>query len=116
MIAPLAFPVKSVVTLSTGSLLIAQVAPLIAPTAAIDAAGRLTLDAALVFAVVSLWKALGQKDQRISEKDAQIVGMATKVTETMVLVMEAVKELRLTVGELKAVMLADDHRGGRVGR
>ncbi len=114
MIAQVAFPVKSVVALSTSSMVVAQLAPLIAPTAAIDAAGRLTLDAALVFAVVSLWKALAAKDQRIGEKDQQIVGMATKVTETMVLVMEAVKELRLTVGELKAVML-DDHRG-RVNR
>lgn len=92
-------PIKAVLALSASGLLVAQVIP--SSGTVIDSAGRLTLDAALVLAVIALWKALGQKDIRIAEKDVQIVSMAQKVTETMVSVMEAVKELRTTVASLK---------------
>ncbi len=94
-------PVKAILLFSTGGLLLAQL-PAAAPLPAVDALGRLSLDAALVAAVVALWRALGTKDVRIAEKDAQIVAMATKITDAMVTGMEAIKELR---GELRGVRL-----------
>jgi len=100
-------PVRAVLTLGTSGIFLAQVGQVLPPTAVstIDSAGRLTLDAALVIAVGVLWRAMSAilvtKDAKIAEKDAQIVAMATKVTETMVLVMEAVRELRATVAEQK---------------
>lgn len=54
---------------------------------------ELSLTGALIVAVKVLWSS-NQK------KDDQILGMATKVTETMALVMEAVKELRVATNEL----------------
>ncbi len=54
---------------------------------------ELTLTGALIVAIRVLW-ASNQK------KDDQILSMATKVTETMALVMEAVKELRVTTDEV----------------
>ncbi len=92
-------PVKAVIALSTGGLIIAQLPAV--PLPAVDAIGRISLDAALVAAVIALWRAVGQKDIRIAEKDAQIIAMATKVTETMVSVLDAVKELRGAVNDLK---------------
>lgn len=90
-------PFKAVFSLAVANLMF-QAAPI---PGSFDAAGRLTLDAALVVAVGVLWRALGSKDQRIAEKDGQVVAMATKATETMALVMEAVKELRGSVNELR---------------
>lgn len=58
---------------------------------------RLTLTGALVVAVRVLWVSN-------TKKDAQIIDMATKVTETMVSVMGAVKELRAATEELGHAM------------
>ncbi len=109
VLMPLSLPTKSVIGLSTTSLLISQVIPALSPSTAIDAAGRLTLDAALVLAVIALWRAVGAKDQKIAEKDAQMIIMAGKTAETMALTMESVKELRVAVTELKSAVNRDDH-------
>jgi hypothetical protein len=64
---------------------------------------RLTLVGALVIAVRVLWVANARKD-------AQVIEMASKVTETMVSVMAAVAELRKATEELGAGLdnLADN--------
>lgn len=54
---------------------------------------ELTLTGALLVAVRTLWTSN-------KEKDVQILAMATKVTETMALVMAAVQELRTATNEL----------------
>ncbi len=102
-------PIKGILVFAVSGLFLAEVAP---AANVVDSAGRLTLDAALVLAVVALWKAVGAKDTRIAEKDAQIVAMASRTTDTMmsiaakqaettVTVVEAVKELRMAVSSLK---------------
>lgn len=58
---------------------------------------RMTLVSALVIAVTVLWRSNATKDQ-------QIVAMATKVTETMVSVLDAVKELRRATEEVGDAM------------
>jgi len=67
----------------------------------VDAAGRLSLDAVLVAGVIALWRELRAERARIAEKDAQVVAMATEATKTMTLVLEAVKELRTAVNDMR---------------
>lgn len=78
--------------------LAADLAPVPGP---VDQVGRLSLDAVLVAGVIALWKALERKDARIADKDAQLVAMTSKVTEVMTQVLDAVRELRGGVADLK---------------
>ncbi len=109
-------PVKAIIGLTGLSLTLAQVAPITPNATTVDMLGRLTLDGALGIAVVWLARTflatiashkveitalMAAKDARIAEKDAQLVAMASKVTETMALVLEAVRELRTSVNEVK---------------
>ncbi len=112
-------PVKAVIGFAASSMLWAQIAPLVPVPVNIDSMGRLTLDTALGIAVVWLARTLmatikasddkitamiAAKDAKIAEKDKQLIDMATKVTETMALVMVAVKELRTATEEIGAAM------------
>lgn len=92
--------IKSFCSLAVLGLIVDTAQPI--PGSMVDAAGRLSLDAVLVAGVVALWKALDRKDQRIAEKDAQLVAMTSKVTEVMTQVLDAVKELRSSVMDLKS--------------
>jgi hypothetical protein len=69
---------------------------------------RLTLTGALVIGVRQLWVANARERQEhmriVAEKDAIIIEMAKKVTETMVSVMDSVKELRGATEEIGAAM------------
>lgn len=81
------WPAKAVISCATVALLADASLP-----SSVDAAGRLTLDAALIIAVGVLWRAVAAKDKQVSE-------MLVKVTETMTSVRDAVKALETTVAE-----------------
>jgi hypothetical protein len=104
--------IKAFCSLVAVGLLADTVQPI--PVSFVDAAGRLSLDVILMAGVVALWKALANKDTRIAEKDQQLMNMATKSHEVMVLVMEAVKELRGAVNDLRVDRgLIDQHGHNR---
>jgi hypothetical protein len=89
----------NLLTVFSGGILMLQTAGATSPdiTGIIGPIERLTLVGALIIAVRVLW---GSN----SRKDIQIIEMATKVTETMVSVMDAVKELRKATEEIGAAM------------
>ncbi len=80
----------------------------------VSQAGQLTLSGALIIGLRAQW--LENKDQRkehvrlMADKDAIIIAMATKTTETMVLVMAGVAELRKSTEQSGSAMdnLADN--------
>lgn len=113
-------PVKAVLGLAGTGVLWAQVAPTTTLPAPIETLGSLGIVGMLGAAVVWLARTLlsqiansdakvaaitKEKDAVIAKKDEQIIALATKATEVMTLVMEAVKELRGTVSAL------DEHKG-----
>lgn len=90
-------PANIVVAASSAIALLQSVVPPMAPTDFLGPVERLTLVGALVVAVRVLWIAN-------KAKDLQITTMSVDVTKTMVLVMEAVKELRIATEEVGAAM------------
>lgn len=86
-------PVRAVIMLAMSNIVLGQLAPVV-PSSAFDAAGRMTLDGALILAVIVLWRAL-------TKKDDQVIAMSQQTAQTMALVLEAVKELRGTIADLK---------------
>lgn len=88
--------VRGFVTISSVAMLL-QNLPVATPV--LDSVSKLTLDGALVLALVALWKAYNKKDD-------QVVAMATKVTETMTLVTAAIEKTTTAVASL-SVRLED---------
>ena len=104
-------PIKAIVGIASSSILLAQITPTLpAGSPTLDSIGRLTLDSALVFAVIALWRALQSvlkdKDSQIAFKDQQLITMTGQVTATMTSVMSAVQENRAATSKLEATILA----------
>lgn len=87
--------IPNFIPLFAGLLLLLQTAPtpLGDATSITHTVTELTLTGALIIAVKVLWESNKKKDE-------QVLTMATRVTETMALVMRAVEELRVTTNEL----------------
>jgi hypothetical protein len=94
--------VKAICGLSITALFVQAAAPA-TEIGAVGSIERLTLLGALVIAVGVLWRAL-------AEKDKQLISMTGEVTKILTLVMEAAKELRVAVDELRNDF-NDDHHG-----
>jgi hypothetical protein len=89
----------NVITIFSGALLVVQTGTLGGAdlTGVVGPIERLTLVGALLVAVRVLWGSNTRKDE-------QIIQMAQKLTETMVSVMDAVRELRKATEESGAAM------------
>jgi membrane protein implicated in regulation of membrane protease activity len=81
------FAAKAVVSLGIANV-IAQSLP------DVPMSGQITLVSALVVAVIFLWRAL-------AEKDKQLLVLTEKVNTTTQAVLDAVKELRVSVDKLE---------------
>ncbi len=70
------------------------------PAADISWVEHLTLEGALVVAVVFLWKALGAKDVQIAAKDVQLIENAKAMTSALVASTSSNAELRKIIEHL----------------
>lgn len=92
------------VSLSVGAVLLIGAANILlqatTPAADISWAEHLTLEGALIAAVVVLWKALGSKDVQIALKDAQLVKSTEAVTMALAASAASNVELRKIIEHL----------------